>query len=134
MNNVGSRVRIEVSKLIRRKTGGVTLQRRQDSKCPLFDFTSCWPSTLHLPRATMTTFTLLLLFLFCFAVFVLVAFACSSCLGHGLRRRADGKSTLPTTYGLQYAQSMGQGAHGGYSEHIELEDMLERWKQTQEGD
>ena len=81
----------------------------------------------------MSTFTVLLAFLFCFMVFALAVFALSSCLGEGTRTRTD-RRLPPTTYGLQYAQAMGSGARGGYSEHIEMEDMLERWKENGDED
>lgn len=74
----------------------------------------------------------LLIFVIFAAVFlaiVLAFFALSSCLGDEIRAAWSGgraRRAAPTTYGLQYAQLMGSGGHsgGGYSEHIEMEDML----------
>lgn len=84
----------------------------------------------------MGVFTILLVFLACFAVFTLAIFALSSCLGDEIRAAWSGRRTrhIPTTYGLQYAQAMGQGGHAGYSEHIEMEDMLHRWKEDDENE
>ncbi len=77
----------------------------------------------------MSVFKVLIILLFCFIVLTLAIFALTSCLGDEIRSAWSGRRTrsMPT-YGLQYAQAMGQGGHGGYSEHIEMEDMLGRWE------
>ena len=62
----------------------------------------------------------------CFVALVLAFFALSSCLGDQLRAAWSGRSRPalpPTTYGLQYARSMGNQV--GW-ESIEMEDMLDR--------
>lgn len=75
----------------------------------------------------MTTFTIILILLLIFLILTLTFFALSSCLGSELRSAWGRRNRLPpTTYGLQYAQFMGQGGHGTHSEHIELENMLTR--------
>ena len=84
----------------------------------------------------MNTFAIILVALLCFVVLVLALFALSSCLGDDIRAAWSGtrSSTAPTTYGLQYARAMGQGGHAGYSEHIEMENMLSRWDSNDEHD
>ncbi|KXS98310.1 hypothetical protein AC578_6845 [Pseudocercospora eumusae] len=84
----------------------------------------------------MNTFSLVLVVLISFAILVLALFALSSCLGDEILAAWRGRRsrTVPTTYGLQYAQFMGQGGHAGYSEHIEMETMLDRWNDDDRND
>lgn len=60
-----------------------------------------------------------------FAALVLAWFIISSCLGDEIRAAWNGRQhTTPTTYGLQYAQYIGQGGPASYSEQIELDEMI----------
>lgn len=78
----------------------------------------------------MNAFLIILIFLLCFLILVLAFFALSSCLGDEIRAAWSGggrrHNVLPTTYGLQYARSMGHAGHAAYSEHIEMENMMSR--------
>ncbi|KXT07960.1 hypothetical protein AC579_8602 [Pseudocercospora musae] len=84
----------------------------------------------------MNTFSVVLVLLISFAIFALALFALSSCLGDEIMAawRGGWSRTVPTTYGLQYARFMGQGGHAGYSEHIEMENMLDRWNDNERND
>lgn len=97
------------------------------SRTPFWDEYLNLPST-HINIDIMNTFLLILILLLCFIVLILAWFAISSCLGDEIRAAWSGSRTrtLPTTYGLQYAHLMGQGGHGSYSEHIEMENMMSR--------
>lgn len=82
----------------------------------------------------MNGFYILLLLLFGFLVLVLAFFALSSCLGDEIRAAWSGRrrAIVPTTFGQQYARFMGQGGH--YSEHIEMEDMMDTWNSDDSND
>lgn len=77
----------------------------------------------------MNTFLLLLTLLFTFAILILAFFALSSCLGDEIRAAWSGRrsnSTIPTTFGLQYARLMSsQSSGGGGWEGIEMQEMLD---------
>lgn len=86
---------------------------------------------------TMNAFPIILVVLFSFCVFFLAFLALSSCLGDDIRAAWSGgrrNRSMPTTYGLQYARFLGQGGHSGHTEHIEMENMMDRWGQGQEDD
>jgi hypothetical protein len=75
----------------------------------------------------MSAFLLLVVSITVFAVLVLLWFALSSCLGDEIRAawsRGQQERTLPTTYGLQYAQLFGNAGRHGLSEQIEMDTML----------
>lgn len=75
----------------------------------------------------MNTFLLLMVGLALFLVLVLALFALSSCLGDEIRAAWRGRQRLaPTTFGLQYARSMGHGGNQAGWEQIEMEDLLDR--------
>ena len=75
----------------------------------------------------MKTTYLLLIGLLCFTVLLLAWFAISSCLGDEIRAQWSGRarSTIPTTFGLQYARLMGQSGDRSAWEQIEMEDLLD---------
>lgn len=75
----------------------------------------------------MNVFLLLMVGLASFLVLVLVLFALSSCLGDEMRAAWSGRQRyVPTTFGLQYARSMGHGGDQGGWEQIEMEDLIDR--------
>ncbi len=75
----------------------------------------------------MNVFLLLMVGLASFLVLVLALFALSSCLGDEIRAVWSGRQRLaPTTFGLQYARSMGHGGNQAGWEQIEMEDLLDR--------
>jgi hypothetical protein len=77
-------------------------------------------------HTTMNTFLLLMVGLASFLVLVLALFALSSCLGDEIRAVWSGREQyVPTTFGQQYARSMGHGGNQGGWEQIEMEDMMD---------
>lgn len=76
--------------------------------------------------STMNTFLLLMVGLASFLLLVLALFALSSCLGDEIRAAWSGRERyVPTTFGQQYARSMGQGGNQGGWEQIEMEDLMD---------
>lgn len=74
----------------------------------------------------MNVFLLLMVGLATFVLLVLVAFALSSCLGDEIRAAWSGRERyVPTTFGQQYARSMGHVGNQGGWEHIEMEDLMD---------
>ncbi len=75
----------------------------------------------------MNSLTTLSILIIVFMILTLVFFAISSCLGDDIRAHFSGRrrETIPTTFGLQYAQMMGQSGNAAGWEQIEMEDMLE---------
>ena len=75
----------------------------------------------------MQTSTVLLITLISVVIVLLVFFAISSCLGDDIRAHFSGRrrEVIPTTFGLQYAQMMGQGGASAGWEQIEMQDMID---------
>ena len=74
----------------------------------------------------MNTFLLLMIGLATFLLLVLALFALSSCLGDEIRAAWSGRDRyIPTTFGQQYARSMGHGGNQGVWEQIEMEDLMD---------
>lgn len=74
----------------------------------------------------MNVFLLLMVGLACFLVLVLALFAVSSCLGDEMRAAWSGRQRyVPTTFGLQYARSLGHGGNQAGWEQIEMEDLMD---------
>jgi len=82
--------------------------------------------TAHTIFTTMNTFLLLMVGLASFLILVLALFALSSCLGDEIRAVWSGREQyVPTTFGQQYARSMGHGGNQGGWEQIEMEDLMD---------
>ena len=76
--------------------------------------------------STMNTFLLLMVGLASFLLLVLALFALSSCLGDEIRAAWSGRERyVPTTFGQQYARSMGHGGNQAGWEQIEMEDLMD---------
>jgi hypothetical protein len=75
----------------------------------------------------MEAFSILIILCVCFVILLIVWFAISSCLGDEIRAHLSGRSRrrIPTTFGLQYAQIMGQSGSTAGWEQIEMQDMLD---------
>jgi hypothetical protein len=77
----------------------------------------------------MSAFLLFIVLITSFAVLLLLWFVLSSCLGDEIRAawssRGQREHTLPTTYGLQYAQLFANSdPRHGLSEQIEMDAMM----------
>jgi hypothetical protein len=91
---------------------------RQNSGIPTTPFTQFF--------TTMNAFLLLMVGLASFLLLVLALFALSSCLGDEIRAAWSGRERyVPTTFGQQYARSMGHGGNQGGWEQIEMEDLMD---------
>ena len=76
--------------------------------------------------STMNTFLLLMVGLASFLLLVLALFALSSCFGYEIRAAWSGRERyVPTTFGQQYARSMGHGGNQAGWEQIEMEDLMD---------
>ena len=74
----------------------------------------------------MNIFLLAMVGLATFLILVLALFALSSCLGDEIRAAWSGRERyVPTTFGQQYARSMGHGGNQAGWEQIEMEDLLD---------
>jgi hypothetical protein len=75
----------------------------------------------------MNVFLLAMVGLAAFVILVLAAFALSSCLGDEIRAAWSGRERyVPTTFGQQYARSMGHGGNQAGWEQIEMEDLMDQ--------
>lgn len=84
-------------------------------------------------RHDMNTFSALTIALIAFVILLLVFWALSSCLGDEIRAHlSGGRTTQPTTYGLQYARMMDNGGMSSGWEHIEMDDMMDRRLQDED--
>ena len=81
----------------------------------------------------MNTFLLFIILLTSFAILILAFFVLCSCLGDEVRAAWSGRprrTTIPTTFGQQYARMM--GSSGGW-EQIEMEDLYGKGEGEDEG-
>lgn len=92
------------------------------------DIRTSKPLDINLSSTKMNTLLLLIVALLSFIVLLLAWFAISSCLGDEIRAHLSGRSirTIPTTFGLQYARTMGHGGNQAGWEQIEMVDMLDK--------
>jgi hypothetical protein len=75
----------------------------------------------------MNVFLLLMVGLATFLTLILAFFALSSCLGDEIRAAWSGRERhIPTTFGQQYARSMGHGGNQAGWEQIEMEDLMDQ--------
>lgn len=75
----------------------------------------------------MNVFLLAMVGLATFLILVLALFALSSCLGDEIRAAWSGRRQyVPTTFGQQYARSMGYGGNQAGWEQIEMEDLMDQ--------
>lgn len=75
----------------------------------------------------MNVFLLAMVGLATFLILVLALFALSSCLGDEIRAAWSGRrQCVPTTFGQQYARSMGHGGNQAGWEQIEMEDLMDQ--------
>lgn len=77
----------------------------------------------------MDLFIIFLISFISFMVILAVFWALSSCLGDEVRAHWAGRSSatsVPTTFGLQYARIMGNSANQAGWEQIEMEDMMDK--------